>query len=86
MKNRFVEVKMTDHEFADWCREHGWRGAYRKVRSCNIFITPTGSNIAIVRYRNSPPIDRWIFLNTKYLKNMNKVLTKDDIIGGSNES
>jgi hypothetical protein len=58
----FKEVDMTDYGFAKYCRDNGWEGEVNKLTNWTQFILPNGTVIAIVKYKNHEPINRWIYL------------------------
>lgn len=58
----FELVDMNDHEFAKHCRDKGWDGKVNHLASFTQFILPSGTVIALVKYKNDMPINRWIYL------------------------
>ncbi len=58
----FEEVTMSDHQFAKHCHDKGWEGKVNPLKNYTQFILPTGSVIALVRYKNDAPVNRWIYL------------------------
>lgn len=58
----FELVHMNDHEFAKHCRDKGWDGKTNVLNQFTQFILPGGTIIALVKYKNDMPINRWIYL------------------------
>ncbi len=58
----FELTEMTDHEFAAYCRERGWEGETNVLKQWTQFILPSGTVVALVRYKNDAPVNRWIYV------------------------
>lgn len=59
----FVNVgDMNDHVLARWLRARGWTGTYHQLDNWNQFINENGTVIALVEYKNSPPIGKTVHL------------------------
>ena len=54
-------TEMSDHKFAKWLYNHDWDGDYEMVHEYNKFFIDDDC-IAIVKYKNTPPTNRWIYL------------------------
>ena len=63
----FKEVEMKDVEFAKLLKKNGWKGDYLPVGIFQRFVRGKDT-LAIVRYKNDPPVNRWIYINTKLMK------------------
>ena len=60
----FKEVVMTDLEFSEWLKHCGWDGAYSNFNNSGIvkYTLATGTVLALVKYKNDSPVNRWIYL------------------------
>jgi hypothetical protein len=63
----YEETDMTDVQFSEWLREKGWEGKVSKLGEFSQFFIPINENkikvLAIVKYKNSCPLNRWIYVN-----------------------
>jgi hypothetical protein len=58
----FKEVEAKDVEFSQWLKKQGWEGDVNKVGDFTQFILPDETIIAVVKYRNQAPCNRWIYI------------------------
>ena len=63
----FKEKYFTDVDFSRWLRKNGWEGDYSHVMELCRF-TVEDKTLAVVKYRNSHPCNRFIFINTNLVK------------------
>ena len=65
--NNYVEKHMSDVEFSRWLNNNGWKGNYKHLeRTIDHGVTAyivNGKTIAVVKFKNSYPCDRWLFFN-----------------------
>jgi hypothetical protein len=58
---------MNDVEFSKWLRRRGWQGDSQKLGEWTKFYVPLPKGnrvLAIVKFKNSPPVQRWIYIKT----------------------
>lgn len=55
-------TEMSDHEFAAWLDRHGWEGRTHATNQYTKFISHGGIVLAVVKYKNGAPVNRWIWL------------------------
>ncbi len=60
-----IKVDFTDHEFAKFMRDNDPNWTYEHVAEYTRFISH-GKIIALVKYKNSPPINRWIWIHKDF--------------------
>jgi len=58
----YIPINMTDHEFSYFMRDKGWDGKTNKIKNHVQFIVDDRI-VAVVKYRSSPPIDRYIHIH-----------------------
>ena len=63
-----VQTEMTDHEFAKFMNKQDSNWAWDKINDeFNRFLAK-GKMVALVKYKNDYPVNRWIWIDKKLIK------------------